>query len=132
MRKKFLSIAKEEASKSSHQFMVGAVLVCGSSIISRGYNKPNKTHKIAYRNHSTPAFATIHAEIDALVNVSKKISKKCTLYVVRLRRSDKQITLAKPCDMCMSVIKNMEVKKVFYTIAENHYGVIDLRNEKEQ
>lgn len=128
MRKSFLQIAKSEAKKSQHQFLVGAVLTIGSRVISKGHNKPDKTHKIAYWNHEVPEFATTHAEIDALVNVSKKVSQRCNLYVVRLLRSNHKIANAKPCEMCMTVIKDMGVKKVFYTIAESHFGMIDLRD----
>lgn len=130
MRKKFLNIAKKEALKSTHQFLVGAILVNGSNIVSKGHNKPSKTHRLVYWNHDKdhPEFARMHAEIDALINVSKTISEKCTLYVVRLRKSDNSLAIAKPCDMCMEVIKAMKIKKVIYSIEENHYGIINLRN----
>mgnify|MGYP002641162986 CR=1 FL=1 len=131
MRKKFLTIAKKEALKSKHQFLVGAILVDGSSIVSKGFNKPHKTHRLVYWNHhhDRPEFARMHAEIDALINVSKTISEKCTLYVVRVRKCDNKLAIAKPCKMCMEVIKAMKIKKVIYSIEENHYGIIDLKNQ---
>ena len=130
MRKSFLNSAKKAAKKSTHQFRVGAILVDGSSIVSKGFNKPDKTHRLAYWNHckDKAEHATMHAEIDALINVCKKVSEKCTLYVVRLDAKG-SLALAKPCEMCMDVIKNMKIKKVIYSIEERHYGIIDLRDQ---
>lgn len=127
MRKYFLNSAIKEALKSEHQFRVGAILVNGSKIVSRGFNKPNKTHRLAYWNHckERQEHATTHAEIAALINVSKKISEKCILYVVRLDAKS-NLALAKPCEMCMGVIKNMKIKKVIYSIEKDHYGVLTI------
>lgn len=129
MRKHFLTLAINEALKADHQFRIGSVLVNGSRIVSKGFNKPHKTHKLAYWNHfkESRECATTHAEIDTLINVSKKVSEKCILYVVRLDALG-NLALSKPCDMCMEVIKQMKIKKIIYSIEKNHYGIIDLRN----
>lgn len=127
MRNKLINLAVKQAQLSEHHFKIGAILARKSKIISESFNNAKKTHKIAYWNKDNPQDATIHAEIGALINVPKNISSKCDLYIARYRSSDNSICLAKPCDMCLSVIKSMMVKRVYYTISEHEYGVIDLR-----
>lgn len=127
MKNKLINLATKQALKSEHQFKIGAVLACKNKVISVAFNNALKTHKIAYRNKNRPQDATIHAEIGALINVPKSISSKCDLYIARYRTSNNTLGLAKPCDMCLKVIKSMKIKRVYYTISDNEYGVIDLR-----
>lgn len=127
MRKSFIKIAKKEALKSKYQYKLGCILVHGSKIVSKGHNKSTKTHKIAYYNHDHLEFATVHAEVDTLINVSKEIARKSDLYVVRVRRKDHKFAMAKPCKMCEKIIKKMGVKRIIYTINDNEFGIIDLR-----
>lgn len=61
-----------------------------------------------------------HAEAKVL----RKAGKNSTLYVARVLKSNGEIALAKPCSQCMAKIRNAGVKKVFYTISENEYGVL--------
>jgi len=128
MRKSFIKITKKEALKSKYQYKLGCILVHGSTVVSKGHNKSTKTHKIAYYNNTQHECATIHAEIDALIGVSKEDAKKCDLYVVRVRRKDHKLAMAKPCKMCQKIINKMGIKRVIYSINDNKFGIIDLRN----
>jgi tRNA(Arg) A34 adenosine deaminase TadA len=67
-----------------------------------------------------------HAEARAL----RKADVGCTLFVVRISKSG-EWACAKPCKNCQALIRNKGVKKVYYTIGPNEYGVWDVYKEKE-
>ena len=75
---------------------IGAVVVSGGKIISRGYNKRTKKQ-----------IATAHAEIEAIEKACKKLKSwripECEIYV----------TLG-PCPMCMGAMLNARIKKVYF------------------
>ncbi|MDD2238687.1 MAG: deaminase [Bacilli bacterium] len=77
---------------------VAAVILYNNKIIAKSYNKRNKTNK------------TIdHAEILAIQKANKKLKSwrlnKCSMYVT-----------IKPCDMCMDVIREARISKVYYLV----------------
>lgn len=59
-----------------------------------------------------------HAEYRVL----RKAGFGSVLWVARVT-CDNQWALAKPCVKCQTLIKNKGVKKVYYTIGPNEYGV---------
>jgi tRNA(Arg) A34 adenosine deaminase TadA len=56
-----------------------------------------------------------------------RLLKKCgwgaVIWVARVDRHG-QWAIAKPCIKCQTLIKNKGVKKVYYTIGPNEYGVM--------
>lgn len=83
---------------------VGAIIVKNDKIISKAFNKKEKTHN-----------PMDHAEIIAIKKACKKLKSwnlsGCVLYVTMY-----------PCEMCRTVISEARIKKVFYLIT----------NEKEK
>lgn len=75
---------------------IGAVVVSGGKIISRGYNKCTKKQ-----------IATAHAEIEAIEKACKKLKSwripECEIYVT-----------LEPCPMCMGAMLNARIKKVYF------------------
>lgn len=61
-----------------------------------------------------------HAESRCL----NKSGLGATLWVARICR-DGQLAMAKPCKKCQALIRNKKVKRVYYTISNNEYGVWD-------
>lgn len=59
-----------------------------------------------------------HAE----ARVLKKAGHGATLWVARVLR-DGAWAMAKPCQICETLIKNRKVVKVYYTIGPGEYGV---------
>ncbi len=55
----------------------------------------------------------------------RKLDKGSIIYVARAR-SGGGMALARPCERCLRAMKVRGVKKVYYTIADNEYGVIAL------
>lgn len=96
---------------------VGCVITKKSKIISRGYNQ-----KISKND------PTAHAEIVAIKKACKKIGSwnlnDCELYVT-----------LKPCDMCLSVINEARIKKIYYIVdniknVNNNMIITKINNKK--
>lgn len=93
-----IAIIQAEKSLKYDDVPVGCVIVKNNKIISKAYNKKEKTKNI-----------TNHAEIIAINKATKKLKTwhldDCTLY-----------TTLKPCLMCLSVIIQSRIKKVVYAL----------------
>jgi len=112
--------AIKEANKSDMlPFKVGAVIFKNNRIISYGYNAKRYCGKIhpRYRNYRD----SLHAEQDAILNVKdwSKLSG-ASILVIRVTRQG-NLSMAKPCGMCMSMIEHVGLKEIYYS---NHEGEI--------
>jgi len=104
----------KEAEKSNMPiFRVGAVIFDGKRIISSGHNKKGICNKIypKYQNKRD----SVHAEQNAIIKTKDwgKLSGK-SMIIVRINRSG-NISMAYPCDMCMSMIKHVGIKEIYYS-----------------
>lgn len=106
-----------------------AILVSGGAVISVGMNK----HKLngfvtAYAHH--PDVQTIHAEVDAILRVRKKIDLTgCKIFIAKLGRNG-EVGNSAPCDMCRGALKSYGIKRAYYTIDESTYAVERLNGEE--
>jgi tRNA(Arg) A34 adenosine deaminase TadA len=91
-------------------FYVGAVAIRSDGVMVRARNEA--VH--------IPA-PTGHAES----RISRKIGPGATVYVARSTRNG-ELAMAKPCSRCMAIMKSHHVKKIYYTISNEQYGVIEL------
>lgn len=97
---KYMEIAVKQANKSLKyvDVPVGAIIVYNNKVIGKGYNNRTKTYKTIN-----------HAEINAINKANKYIKdwrlNKCTMYVT-----------LKPCNMCLEVIKEARIDKVYYLL----------------
>lgn len=95
---KFMKEAIIEAKKAEKrgEVPIGAVIVKGEKIVSRGYNRREKSKNALH-----------HAEIIAINKACKKLKDwrltGCTLYVT-----------LEPCPMCSGAIVNSRLDKVVY------------------
>lgn len=71
-----------------------------------GINKDNSAPKRWTRQHRPNM--NLHAEIDALLGVSKENAKNAIMYIW----GNPKVT--RPCESCMAAIKQMGLKKVIY------------------
>ena len=89
--------------KQEDEVPVGAILVKDNKIISKTYNKTNKTNDILS-----------HAEINVIKKASKKLNNwrldGCTLYIS-----------LEPCSMCKEIIKKSRIHTVIYFSKQNEY-----------
>ena len=115
--------AKRESKKSTHdKAHVGAVIVIGNYVVSRGFNK-TKTHPRQAKldreqNYHCPN-AKLHAEVSALLNSGKVDLSNAEIYVYR---EDKHGNIAnsKPCVSCTEALRVAGVREVFYTTTEGY------------
>jgi deoxycytidylate deaminase len=69
-----------------------------------------------------------HAEYKA----AKKMDQGGIMYVARVLQSDGTFAMSRPCRNCLKVLKSKRIKKVYYTISNNEFGVINLEKWDER
>lgn len=109
-QRRLFEIAKQLSRKSSYKYRVGAVVVRSGKPIGFGFNKPQKTHP-----KSSNEFRTIHAELDAMIGLSREEISGADLYIFR-EHKDGHIALARPCDHCLALIREYGIRRIYYTI----------------
>lgn len=110
MKQKYFELAKKLSIKSSHHtHKMGCVVVNKNEIVGIGFNQI-KTHP-----KSPHPFKTLHAEISAILGVSYRDLKGCTVYVYRETKDGKP-AMAKPCQVCEQALKNVGIKKVYFSV----------------
>ena len=63
-----------------------------------------------------------HAEY----RLSKRIDQGSIVYVARVRLLNGEFAMARPCHDCEKVLRSKRVRRVYYTISNCEYGVLDL------
>lgn len=103
MNQQILKILIQETNKAmnKNEVPIGCVITRNSEIISKAHNQ-----KISRMD------PTAHAEIIAIKKACRKVGSwnlnNCELYVT-----------LKPCDMCIAVINEARIKKVYYVVDNN-------------
>lgn len=118
---KLIRRAAEVAFNSIHDFRHGAILAKGRKEIRSAFNV---ARPVASFRRFHP-HASLHAEIGVLLNIDKEKTHSADIYVSRLDAYDK-LTFSRPCQMCQSVAMEMGIDRIYYSINENHVGVIKL------
>lgn len=93
---------------SSSRHKLVAILADKSKILSIGFNNTKKTHPIA----TNTRMCCIHAEVAAINGCRDPY--KADLYILRQRVIG--TGLAKPCKSCMTLIRSVGIRRVFYTL----------------
>lgn len=123
-QKRFFNIAREVSLLSDvKRARIGAVVVEGNRVISTGCNS-NKTSPIQdkynrYRHFDDVTYyiPKVHAEIatlSPLINNSSINWSKTELYIYR-EHKDGKISCAKPCEACSALIRDLGIKRIYYT-----------------
>lgn len=107
--RKFFDIAKKLSKKSTYVHQLGAVVVKKRKPVGFGYNQPNKTHP-----KSNNRFQTLHAELHAILGLTKEDTSGATIYVYREHKNGLPAN-SKPCEFCQMIIKEAGIKRVCYT-----------------
>ncbi len=110
---KILKVAREASLKSDYpEHQLGAVLVDSKGrIYSASCNFKFKTHPLS----SSTRFKTLHAEASAILAIRHKTDfSKLQLFVYREFANGK-LALSKPCEHCLTLIKNYGIKIIWYT-----------------
>jgi tRNA(Arg) A34 adenosine deaminase TadA len=117
-------LAKKLAENSTYgNFRHGAVLARGGSIVSLGVNSDKycsigKSFRAEDRGNPT-----YHAEIKALLNIPRHITKGSVMYVARCSKDGNGDRISKPCSMCHAVMQERGIRKVYYTVDDEIIGM---------
>ena len=121
-----LQYAAKVAQKSSMEQKHGAVIVVDNEIIATGFN-----YHYEHMCHKN----SIHAEVDALINVKGRRRNLLTyaeMYVVRIgtKSMDCPLKYSRPCCDCQKAIKKYGIRKVYYsTSCEYNECIRELPNK---
>lgn len=66
-------------------------------------------------------FPESHAE----VRLTRKLGFGAVVYVARVMRANNDLAMARPCECCQNVLRAFKVRKVYYTISNNEWGIWD-------
>lgn len=104
-----MAIAEARKAASAGEIPVGAVVVCGDTVLAAARNDREETHS-----------PLGHAEVRAIEMACRVRGdwrlEDCTLYVT-----------LEPCPMCSGVILNARVGQVVYGAADPQYGCLGSR-----
>ena len=109
----------EECEKSQYRFHIGAVIFNSKRIISSGHNGIRSSANI--KNKYKKFENSLHAEQAALMNIDWNKVKGCSILVLKLSKTKKQLSNAKACNMCMTILHHVGIKDIYYS---NEYGEI--------
>lgn len=116
----YFRLAKLAKEHSNHRYQIGSVIVKRRPI-SIGFNY-QKSHPI-YSDGKT--YFSVHAEISAVIKAKRDISGS-TIYIYR-ENSDGSPALARPCDECLKLLIEFNVKKIIFTIPESpYYSILEI------
>ena len=91
-------------------------------IISRANNSYVKTHpmqaRLAQKVGRTKKIY-LHAEVLAILRAGQQIERAYSIEVYRFDSSGKS-KLAKPCPICMELIKTTPIKRIVYTVDDSN------------
>jgi len=133
---KHLQLAMEYAKSHTYddtlEYKLCAVIVSGGSVVSVGYNKRNTNAFVEHyadlaRGGGRTYCMSTHAELDAILAVRSKIDLSGSkIYVARLRKHKgmEPIGMARPCPICERALFAYGIKRAYYTIDANYYGIM--------
>lgn len=105
------NLARKKNDLDKRAYFIGAIAIRGDGTMVSAVNGSDTA-----RNRQ------IHCEY----RICKKIDHGATVYLARIGLSDGKFRIAKPCRNCRKVLRSKKVKKVYYTIGPNEYGVLYL------
>ena len=129
---KYLKIASDNA--RNHTFDQGmeyhlcAVIVKSGKPISVGFNSFSTNAFVEHYANLSRGIRdyclSTHAEMDAVLRIRNRVDLNgCKIYVARNLKKGGMAT-SRPCEICQNVLYNYGIKRAFYTINDNEYGVM--------
>lgn len=112
LRKNACEAAIAAARLSNHHFKVGSAIVKGRRIISIGCNSNKTTPFIRNKLSPKTMVDRMHAEMSSILKSQENVAK-CKIYVARI--TSLGLGTARPCALCMSMIREAGIKEVFYS-----------------
>lgn len=122
--KRMFRVATLEANKSKCNYRLGSVVIQRRKILARAFNT-DKTHTLTNTDMYAEKWKGIHAEIAACLKVSKSQLEHADVYVVRIMKNG-AMAMSRPCHICKAVLSRFGIQRVFYSISDDEYGVMEL------
>jgi deoxycytidylate deaminase len=101
-------------------------------LLSIGINNPYKTHpkhlKIGFFNRYGEDISHtigVHSELSAVLKIGEEDCSKYTIVNTRINRNN-QLDLSRPCRGCMSLLDQLNFKKIYYSTSNNNYHFLQL------
>ena len=135
---KFLKMAATLAGSHEYEdcidYHLCAIIVRGGNVISVGFNKRNTNGFVEHytdkvRGNGRNYCLSTHAEHDAILQVRSKIDLTgCKIFIVRVKApgSKQRLGMAAPCAICRAVLAAYSIKRAYYTIDDDNYGVMNI------
>lgn len=126
-QRKYFEIAKAVSKLSDfHRQHLGCAVIYKRNLLSTGVNQ-TKSHTLQAQYNRHRDFDiniypnSIHAEIDALSKIRyMDVDKsKVRLYIYR-ETANGELAMARPCKACMSFIKDMGIREIWYTTEDGY------------
>jgi pyrimidine deaminase RibD-like protein len=106
-------------SDNNRNYYIGCVGIRSDGVVVKGRNQ--SSNRILAANYKMPN-RQAHAEY----RVAQKLNYDAEVFVARVRLNDGDWGMARPCDLCMKILRTRKVRRVCYTIAPQEYGVLYL------
>ena len=120
---RYIDLADKVSRLSNYRVKVGAVIVKNGKVVGVGFNKTFGYDKLI--KYAGKVVRSIHAELMAILHADTDL-EGAEIFVVS-RKKDGKYRLSKPCSVCMAVIIEKGIKRVYFTTNEQDIRVIDLR-----
>jgi tRNA(Arg) A34 adenosine deaminase TadA len=121
------------AQKSPLFLRHGAICFKGPKILGEGYNDTRPSpwawqtlRKNIPENHVH--FRNSHAEVSCMRNVGEKALRGADMMVVRIGRPlGQELRFSRPCKYCHALLKKKGIRKVYYSMDSDSFGIMDIR-----
>lgn len=122
--RRYLELAKRQALQSPFRRQQhGCIIVKGGRIINSAHNNVCYSRFAnRFRDPNIGGHASRHAEIRAVLGIDVSQTRGATAVVVRIN-GDGEFCLSRPCEMCISVLEFVGIKKIVYTKDNNKIGI---------
>lgn len=112
-----IAAATATSKLDNRAFLLGAVGIRKDGVMVKALNSPTE-----FPNRF------VHAE----KRCSVKLDYGAEIYVARVRLDTLKFGLARPCANCMKALIHKRVRRIYYTISHNEFGIINLDNDSER
>ncbi len=106
--------------KNHNRFRLAAVIVDSHKRILAARHNQLKTHPKLCKYFPWPY---CHAEAYAILSLGMDNCLDKSIYVIRVYRNN-EIALAKPCQYCMELIKEVGIKNIYYTTHDGYKEIL--------
>lgn len=137
---KFLAMATKEALAHTYdtdlEYSLCAVIVKSGRPVSVGFNNRSTNGFVEYYATSLRGIRdyclSTHAEMDAVLRARNTLDLSGTkIYVSRILKKG-GVGLSRPCPICQSILYNYGIRRAYYTINDNEYGVMRITKNSSE